>query len=510
MILYQLLNYISKKSILLLILISIILLWAGVNTVNSEELPSDNIPIPEGLPESDTSNEDNLESIKSKNINLDMWVLYGQYKQMLSTINLSQQGKRFVYLLSSDFSKSGDFGYEDETYVNSDFNENRFALTVNWNVSDNLKIIPEVEVDNDSRGMYDNEIYSREEKGKDKVSCKVIYKWQPALETYIDTGGAWYTHRLIALDPSDHSKSRLYQGDIKAGGEYIWSASNRIKLNMELLHYDYSQLGAQNDNHKAVELLDDFNITHNIGIGIGLGYAVNDDAENKNYPFPRVSLSLKGLKNFSFLFLYRYDITPFRPEDFYLEQDFIQPVYDLRPGEVNHGEIRADYRMNSMISIKWNLTAEKNDNFYNYYTVYGDVLSTDTMKVVDYSAKMNVSFFLYEKIIEFDLGYEYAYFDAEKHVTYHPDHSGLTSIIYNGKKWKFEWNNEFRGNIYTDPENNDEIPGYIIGDMGVQRKVLDGSYFYVKIENLYNNRYNMRKGYPEPGISFLGGLRILI
>ena len=40
--------------------------------------------------------------------------------------------------------------------------------------------------------------------------------------------------------------------------------------------------------------------------------------------------------------------------------------------------------------------------------------------------------------------------------------------------------------------------------------MLEGFYAYFRIENLYNTRYTLREAYPEPGVTFLGGLRILI
>ncbi|RPI97397.1 MAG: hypothetical protein EHM32_01595 [Spirochaetales bacterium] len=47
---------------------------------------------------------------RSRNVNIDMQVVYGQYNNMLSTINLSHEQENSVYLLSSYFKRSNDFG----------------------------------------------------------------------------------------------------------------------------------------------------------------------------------------------------------------------------------------------------------------------------------------------------------------------------------------------------------------------------------------------------------------
>ena len=102
----------------------------------------------------------------SKNINIDMRVLYGQYNNMLSTINLSQEQDDFVYLLSANFKRSNDFGYNNVTYENSSYYENKLGFTGNLQLTDKWRAILETEVNGDSRGMFDNTVYSREEKEK--------------------------------------------------------------------------------------------------------------------------------------------------------------------------------------------------------------------------------------------------------------------------------------------------------------------------------------------------------
>lgn len=459
----------------------------------------------------DDQDESNNDEYNAKNINLDVQALYGpQFNQMLSTLNLSQESERFVYLISSNFNRSGDFSYDGEEYVNSGFYENNIGLTANWNWDD-LKLIIEGEANNDSRGMFDNEVYSKEEKGKNKLSAKTIFKSNPSTEWSILVGGAWYKHSLVALDSNDHVKSRLVQGNVKLGWELVWSASNRLRINADYLYYDYKPDEIKSDSNLRAELFNDFSITRNLGFSVGGGYVRNEDDQEIDFPVPlNASISLKGFKNFTAIFSYKYDIVPFQPEEFYLEQKYIFPNYILPPGRVHNGEARVNFKVNSILNISGEAQVEKNDYFYNYYPTAGDVLSANAIEAVTYSSKLETNISIYKKILEISLGGEYHYFDAEENITYRPEFTVLNAFKYNGKKWKFEWANQIRGKVYSDPYDDKRIPEAVIGSLGMQRIVLEGSYFYAKIENLYNNRYTLRKDYPEPGISLLGGLRILI
>ncbi len=448
---------------------------------------------------------------KLKNINLDMNALYGiQYNQMFSSFSLSQERNTFVYLLTSNFNRSADFGYNDKIFLNSGFYENTVGLTANWNLT-NAKLILEGGADNESRGMFENDVYSREEKGNTKLSAKTIYKLSPSIEVFFLLGGAWYKHSLIAIVPSDLEKSRVLQGNVEAGFEYVWSASNRMRLNADLLYYDYRPEELETDRHFKGEIIDDFNFTRNIGVSIGVGYVDNKEYKHNRFPLAYgASLSFKGFKYINSTFAYKFDITPFQPEEFYLKQKYINPNYNLPPGMIHSGEINTDLRVNSILNLRSNFKIEKNKYYYNFFPVRGNVLSAYVLEVISFNAGLEAGFSLPKGVWEVVLSYNYFYFSADQNITYEPDHEASTSIRYNGKNWKFEWSNAMRGSVYTNPSNNEKLPESFIGTLGIQRRMLEGSYLYFKIENLYNNKYSSRKGYPEPGISFLFGLRILI
>lgn len=444
----------------------------------------------------------------SKNINIDMKVLYGQYNNMLSTINLSHEQNDFVYLLSANFKRSNDFGYNNETYENSSFYENKLAFTGNLQLTEKWRAILETEVQGDSRGMFDNTVYSREEKEKSKASVKNVAKLSTAFEGYVTVGGGQYVHRLRPLVNTSEGSSRLNQANAEIGGEYIWSPTNRIRFNSLFYYYDYSVEEVRSDRFLNSEVIDDFYITRNVGISLGLNVDWNRDGNFLASPI--LTFLIKDYRFATVGIAYRYDLLPFRPENYYLEQKYIMPSYDLPPARVHHGHLQMEFRMNSFLNIKSLFSVEKSDNYYNYYPVSGNVLSADTQQVLNYRSKINVSLYFLERVLEYEMSYEYSYFDADYNVTYHPIHQLSGAVKFNGDTWKINWLNRFQGQVYTDPTDDRQLGSFVVGELGVQRKMLESFFAYIKIENLYNRKYFMRDGYPEQGLSVMGGIRILI
>lgn len=475
------------------------------------------------------------QALPLKSTNLDMQLVYGLYNNMLSSISLSREQKNSAFLLNSNFTRSNNFGYNSRIFENTSFYNMKIGGTASVNTTETGKLLSEIEVNNDSRGMYKNPVYSREDKDEAKLWGKYLSKLTSEFEGYVSLGGALYKHRLQSTQAIDRESSSLGHGVAEIGGEYIFSGSNRIRgrvnggyyiyyhnaksINEHPLRsndpvqnaYLYSYLGrAPDDRYIGAEIIDDFNLTKNFGVSLGLGLDLNRDDREWYYPVPIAGLTLKGLKYFSASLQYRFDLRPFAPEEFYLQQKYIMPAYDLPPGRVHHGEGRLELAINETVNVKCGLLVERNNRFYNYRPVFGDVLSAETLAVTMYTPRLDAVFSFYKKILEIAIGYEYNRFDASQHITYKPLHKATGSVKYNGKSWKLEWSNSYIQKIFTDPDDGNTLSPALIGSFGIQRQMLEGFYAYFRIENLYNTRYTLREAYPEPGITFLGGLRILI
>ncbi len=477
---------------------------------SSAALAEEAAPVPGNATERPQKRPAESAAAESRSINVDMKVIYGRYNSMLSTISLSQEQENFVYLLTSYFKRSNDFGRNDRVYENSSYYENKLGFTGSLQVTDRWKASVETGVDSDSRGMFDNPVYSREEKEKVSLSLKNVIKLSHSFEAFVTAGGGQYVHRLRQSgdDDDDDGDSRLYQANAEVGGEYIWSHANRIRFNSFFCNYFYSDERVGDDRFVNSEIIDDFYLTRNIGVSVGLNLDVNRDDDALVSPI--VSLLLKDFQFATIVLAYRYDMVPFRPEIFYLTQKYIMPTYDLPPSRVHRGDVRFEFRLNSVMSLKSVFSVERHGDYYNYYTVtHGNLLSARSTEATLYHSRLDWNILLFDRMFEWVLSYEYSRFDADEYITYRPVHVLGSTFRLGGDVWKAVWGNRLNSQMHTDPENDSPIGAAVIGEFSLQRKMLESFYAYIKIDNLYNRGYYLRDGYPEQGLSVLGGIRIL-
>ncbi|MGL4370536.1 MAG: hypothetical protein ACRCUT_12815 [Spirochaetota bacterium] len=470
----------------------------------------------------------NEEQQEYRNVNVDMQLTYGQYNNMFSAISLSHEQDDFVYLLTSNFKRSNDYGYNGSTFQNTSFYENKIGFTGNYTVTDSWKSMFEAAVDNDSHGMYANTRYSREEKGKFSLSVKNTVRASSSFEWYAALNYSGYSHRLSGRVNEATEKGSLNKCRGEIGGEKIWSGSNRIRGSVLASFYDYSDPEIRRDVYVKGEIIDDFKLTTRTGVSLGMEQCWNRDSgvlaighlpdsgslgQSSGAPLPLnpyVSLSYTGSKYLTASVMYKYDMENFRPENFYLEQKYVLPRYDLPPAEYHLGEGKVGVKVNDILTLKSSADVRQSDVFYNYSPVEGDVLSVEVLPVFSAGAKAECLVFIPKSGFQFSSGYEYIWYYADDHVTYRPSHLLSESLKYTAKQWNFEWTNKFASSVYISPDVDEKLPRSVIGFFGIQLQLVNGLYSYFRIENLYNTRYYIRDGYPESGVTVLCGLRILI
>lgn len=439
------------------------------------------------------------------NMNIDMQVVYGQYNDMLSTVNLSQQQEGFVYLLQTYFEKSNDYGYNDKTFENTSYYQNRIGFTGDIKASETWKSLFDINVYNDSYGMADNTFFSREEKDNVTVDWKNIVKHSPSFEMFYIIGGGQYYHRLNGIT-TDDIDNRVYQGHGQLGGEYIWSASNRFKYSSTVYAYSYDTF--QDDFFCNNEIVDDFNITKDVGISVGVNADFNRDEHWLIGPI--IGTSYKGFTNCSIVLQYSYFMQPFKPEEFYLQQKFITPIYNLEPANVHRGTLKVDYKMNNFLTMQLVSQTEYSNNFYNYMATPEDVLTVQGIEAWSSSNSAILVMNIIPKMLSLDTRYTFAYYHADENITYRPEHLLNMTITYNGAKWKINLSHDIASSVYTSPDEDAKLKSRVVGYLDLQRKMLEGFFAYIRVENLYNNKYYLQEHYPESGIKGLFGIRILL
>jgi hypothetical protein len=456
---------------------------------------------------------------KSENVNVDARMLYGQYNNISSDFSIIQNLDFFTYQLSSDLKRSNDF-----EYTNSSFYESDIGFTGRADISETWKLRPEMEVNNESHGMYSNPVFSREEKDKIIVNIKNEYKPTPSRWDF-NFGGGQYVHRLVSSVDSSVERSGFNKANEEIGWEYIWSASNRFGFKHNYSHYFYFEDEIDDDRHMSNEIYFSFKIIEYLMIG--MGGIVDWDADNEKnegwFPSGNGSISTSGMKYLSLELSYIYDLVPFNPEDFYFEQKYISPNYELLPGKEHNVNLKGelDFRFESksnfsvkQVRLKGKGSYIKNDNFYNYFSLAGNVITAEEIPIEIYRFKgdMITDLRIFNNQLKFIFNYEYNHFKADRNITYNPIDIFGGTLNFRNNGWEVEWDNKYIGEVFINPDVSDtrKLESVIIGSLKLQLKMVKTFYFYARINNLYDKKYSYREGYFEPGITFLSGLRIII
>jgi len=465
--------------------------------------------------------DDNHKQVEAKNINIDTKMMYGEYNNIFSSFSLVQNQKNLIYQLNSEFKRSNDFGYK-----NSSFHKSEIGFTGKLNITDLWEFMPYFEVNDQSHGMFNKSLYSREEKGKLIVNFKNEYRPTPT-RWFFNIGGAQYAHRLVSnesiIDPVNSDFNKI---NVEIARDYIWSATNKLGLKIEADRYFYSEDGTPDDTNLKNKITFGFSVTEFLKIGLNPTISWNKDYEANQGWFPggEISLSSIGRKNATFEINYNYNLDHFKPEDFNFEKKYVNPTYVLPPSESHHLNLKAEVDLKfkgesffsvKSIKIKGSGNIEDKKKFYNYYVKdeLENVLRAETLPVVRYNGKADL--FLDLRLFSQDkfkcgLNYEYAHYVADKNITYQPEHVLSGFLKYKESRWQLEWENKVMDEVYIDPEKKEKLDSALIGSLGLQLRTYKEFFIYAKINNLYNNNYTFRDGYPEPGRTILGGLRIII
>jgi hypothetical protein len=324
-------------------------------------------------------------------------------------------------------------------------------------------------------------------------------------------------HRLVSAQSSHVDKSEFYELNGEIGWEYIWSAANKFRLDAMVWYYNYSS--APDDVYVSSEFLWGFKIIEYLKIEPGLLYIWNRDGGH--FPSGKITISSSGIKFASLELSYIYDLVPFKPEDVYFKKKFIDPDYDLGPGKAHHLNFKSsfDFKFSEKgsyylkaLRFRTVLDFEDNSALYNYYSLPENLLSARTLHAMFVTLKCDLSFDFVLSVTGLKLGLTYAYekYYARKNITFRPDHTAGILMGFTSKWVDLDWNNEYQGRRYVDPGSDRRLDWIIWGSFEARVKILETFSLFAKIDNMYDLSFAYRDGYPEPGIVFLAGLKIVI
>lgn len=462
------------------------------------------------------------EQPKSSSINFDGRMLAGLNGDSIFSVSMTQGLRNFAYQLNSSVVYANDFS----GYDNNSFSSTETGFTGELNIFDAWKIIPEFEIGNSSYGMgADNPDYSREKKDKIRVRLKTEYKPAPARWDF-DVNFGRFDHRLNYAQTLREEKKTFYSSNAIFALEYIWSASNKVGMKHQVSYYDYSEKGYAFDINTCSEFYGSFKITEFVMISIAP--VISWDRDGTDFLYFKGNVSTIGFKYFSFEFLYNYILEPYRPDEYLYSQKYIELDFDLPPSTINHVELSGEleFRLSGESSSAFSLRSfgiksrgifENNNNFYNYASSSKELLLIDPVSAAFFNSKTEIvtKVSLFNQILGLQLGYDYFKYytfgnNSDINITYRPANILSFSLSFESSRMEIVWKNSFKGTVYIAPSSDEKMDGMIEGEVNFNFRVYDTFFLYSRINNLYDAKYALREGYPEPGRSFFLGLRVMI
>lgn len=453
------------------------------------------------------------------NINFDGRLLAGINGDSMVALSLTQGLSGFAYQFNSDVVYTNDF----LDYPNTSFFTNETGFTGELGVGDFWKIIPQFEIANSTYGMYNNPAYSRENKDNIKFRLKTEYKPSPD-RWDLDMSFARYDHSLKEKAADVMEKETFYRGQCVLGMEYIWSDANKAGFIVEGTGYNYPDKYKDDANARA-EFYFSFKITEFIMSTLTFPVFIWN-RDGTNYLYARAAVSSINLKIVSLELFHEYTLEPYRPEEFLEQQKYIQPPLDLSPSKVNHSELKSifDFDFSSGDSSSLAISAmklklggyfENSSDFINYYTSGSDVLSAETVpvKYINANAEFVTTFGILGQKINVEFTYDYyRYYPGNNdiNITYRPENTFGFNLVLTGSMMEINWSNTYSDRVYTAPLGDNKLDAVLSGSLDIHIKVYETFYIDSRINNLYNKKYSYREGYPEPGVQYYFGLRMMI
>jgi len=469
-----------------------------------------------------TKTEDSVSSLSSST-NFDGRMLSGANGDSMFSLSMTQGLRDFAYQLNSNVSNNNDF----EDYNNSSFWTSETGFTGELSLADYWKIIPEFEIANSSYGMFDNTQYSRENKDKIRLRLKNEYKPVPARWDF-DLNYARYDHGLKQSTTSIEEEDAFHSFKGVIGMEYIWSASNKMGIRSENGTNRYPD-EYEDDSYSYNEIYVSFKVTEYTMLTLAPMLCWN--ADGTDYFYFKGNISSINLKYVSLELLHEYKLSSYKPEEVMYSQKYMSNLYDLPPAVINHTELKSEIEVETgtgsdvllgvkRAGLRLKGIYEDNSNFYNYYPLDQNaqtILSASAVPVnyINGRAEFVTTLVLLTQVIDMKFAYDYYRYIPVKpyediKITYRPGSVFTCNLSYEGTWLEVNWVNSFRDEVYVDPADDRTIGKSILGTLDIHIKLYDTFYLHSRIINLYNDDYSYREGYPEPGVQFFSGIRVII
>lgn len=179
-------------------------------------------------------------------------------------------------------------------------------------------------------------------------------------------------------------------------------------------------------------------------------------------------------------------------------------------------DLKAERLMNYEISLLQMLMDNRLSLGVNLFYIKGDNMIQQPQPNIGQWANIGE---VENKGFEFSASYQampnlrfsanYSYLDMTYKILTAPEHKLYVSGSYTKGPWGISTGVQYIGNIYTSPSDTRQET-FVLWNVRANYQFLDWLNLFIKGENLLDQKYEINVGYPMPGATLFGGIRVKI
>jgi iron complex outermembrane receptor protein len=187
---------------------------------------------------------------------------------------------------------------------------------------------------------------------------------------------------------------------------------------------------------------------------------------------------------------------------------FPPPNPDLKPERLMNYEISLLQSLpEAKVSFGLNLFYISGENMIQVQMVEGKPLNVNTGKVENKGFELSAN---YRATSHLRFSANYSLLDMTYKIVGAPEHKLYVSGDYSMGRWNLSTGMQYLGALYTKVNPEPVKEDALLWNARINYKASEWLNFFVRGENLLNRNYEINAGYPMPGATVFGGLRIHI
>jgi iron complex outermembrane receptor protein len=179
---------------------------------------------------------------------------------------------------------------------------------------------------------------------------------------------------------------------------------------------------------------------------------------------------------------------------------------DLKPERLWNYELSyLQTLFNNQLSVGVNLFYIKGDNMIQVAIADGRPLNINSGQVENRGIELSSA---WQATQSLRFSANYSYLDMTYKILAAPEHKLYVSGNYTKERWNFSSGLQYIGNLYTTIGPEPQKERFLLWNARVSYKTLEWLNIFLRGENLLGQEYEINEGYPMPGATVFGGLRI--